>query len=129
MLIKVNPHNGLPVYRQIYDQIHRRIISGRIQIGDKLPSVRFLSVRLKVNPMTISKVYSYLERDGFVERRRGVGLFVLDVAERKKNEDSQTIVSELADKVISAAIELGVSKQQLVTIISQKYDNISKDTD
>jgi GntR family transcriptional regulator len=76
MLIVVDPQSGVPVYRQLMDQIKFHISSGLLVPGDELPSTRTLSNELGINPMTISKAYSYLERDGIVERRAGKPLRV-----------------------------------------------------
>lgn len=76
MLIVVDPHSGVPVYRQLMDQVKLHIASGVLEPGDELPSTRVLSSELGVNPMTVSKAYSYLERDGIVERRPGRPLVV-----------------------------------------------------
>jgi len=76
MLIVVDSHNEVPVYRQLMDQVKLHIASGVLAPGDELPSTRLLSSELGVNPMTVSKAYSYLERDGMVERRPGRPLVV-----------------------------------------------------
>jgi GntR family transcriptional regulator len=76
MLIVVDPHSGVPVYRQLMDQVKLHIASGVLQPGDELPSTRALSAELGVNPMTISKAYGYLEREDVVERRPGRPLVV-----------------------------------------------------
>jgi GntR family transcriptional regulator len=76
MLIVVDPHSGVPVYRQLMDQVKLHIASGVLEPGEELPSTRVLSSELGVNPMTVSKAYSYLERDGIVERRPGRPLVV-----------------------------------------------------
>jgi GntR family transcriptional regulator len=71
MLIVVDPGTGVPVYRQVMDQVKLQVVSGRLSPGDELPSTRVLSTELGVNPMTISKAYSFLEKEGVVERRPG----------------------------------------------------------
>lgn len=76
MLIVVDPHSGVPVYRQIMDQVKFHITSGLLRAGDELPSTRSLSVELGVNPMTVSKAYSYLEKEEVVERRPGLPVIV-----------------------------------------------------
>jgi GntR family transcriptional regulator len=81
MLIVVDPHSGVPVYRQLMDQVKFQIASGVLGPGEELPSTRALSAELGVNPMTISKAYSYLERDGVVEHRPGRPLVVSAVRE------------------------------------------------
>ncbi len=76
MLIVVDPHNGIPVYRQVMDQIKFHIASGILKPGDDLPSTRSLSSQLGVNPMTISKSYGFLEKESVLERRPGRPLVV-----------------------------------------------------
>ncbi len=76
MLIIVDPHNGVPVYRQVMDQIRFHVASGLLKPGDELPSTRLLSSQLGVNPMTISKSYSFLEKENVLERRPGLPLVV-----------------------------------------------------
>ena len=76
MLIIVDAHNGIPVYRQVMDQIKFHIASGILAPGDELPSTRLLSSELGVNPMTVSKSYSFLERENVLERRPGRPLIV-----------------------------------------------------
>jgi GntR family transcriptional regulator len=71
MLIVVDPGTGVPVYRQVMDQVKLQVACGRLTPGDELPSTRALSTELGVNPMTISKAYSFLEKEGIVERRPG----------------------------------------------------------
>jgi GntR family transcriptional regulator len=76
MLIVLDPHSGIPVYRQLMDQIKFHIASGLVKPGDELPSTRALSAELGLNPMTVSKAYGYLEREGVLERRPGLPLVV-----------------------------------------------------
>ena len=76
MLIVVDAHSGVPVYRQLMDQIRFHVASGLLRPGDELPSTRALSAELGINPMTISKAYSLLERDAVIERRPGRPLIV-----------------------------------------------------
>ena len=67
---------GVPVYRQIMDQVMGGIASGTLHPGDQLPTVRQLAVDLRINANTVAKVYAFLERAGLLETRRGVGTFV-----------------------------------------------------
>src|SRR4029079_16971701 len=65
-----------PVYAQLERGIRSAIASGRLNVGDQLPTVRQLAVELRVNANTVAKVYAFLERSGILETRRGVGTFV-----------------------------------------------------
>ena len=83
MLFVVDPHSGVPIFRQLMEQVKLAIASGRLLPGDDLPSVRSLAVPLGVNPMTISKAYNLLEREGILERRPGKPLVVAAMAENQ----------------------------------------------
>ena len=83
MLFHVDPSNGVPIFRQLMDQVKLSIATGALKPGDELPSIRNLSVPLGVNPMTISKAYNLLVHDGVLERRPGRSLIVAAVDERQ----------------------------------------------
>ena len=72
----IQPSAGLPIYRQLVEQITRLVISGYLKTGDELPSVRQVAGELEINPMTVSKAYSLLEAAGVLERVRGIGMRV-----------------------------------------------------
>ena len=83
MLLTVDSHSGVPVYRQVMDQVKFHIASGLLRAGDELPPTRALSAQLGVNPMTISKAYSFLEKEDVVERRPGRPLIVKPLREEQ----------------------------------------------
>ncbi|WP_331346228.1 GntR family transcriptional regulator [Cellvibrio sp. UBA7661] len=70
-MFTLNPQSGIPIYRQLVEQIRRMVAGGQLKAGDELPSVRDLAVEHAVNPMTISKAYSQLELEGILVRQRG----------------------------------------------------------
>lgn len=72
MIVVVDPHSGIPVYRQLMEQIRFHVASGLLGPGDPIPSTRSLSARLGVNPMTVSKALGLLEEEGILERRPGL---------------------------------------------------------
>jgi len=71
MILVVDPHSGIPVYRQLVEQIRFSVASGLLEPGEEIPSTRVLSAKLGVNPMTVSKAFGLLEEDGVLERRPG----------------------------------------------------------
>src|SRR2546421_928069 len=73
---QLNPKSGVPIYRQIQDQIRYGIASGLLGPGEQLPTVRALAVELSVNPNTVIKAYTELERRGIVTTEQGSGTFV-----------------------------------------------------
>lgn len=121
MILEIDYHSGVPIYRQVVGQIQRLILAGALPEGQQLESVRDLSERLKVNPMTISKAYSILEREEFLERRRGVGLFVAKLKTRQKEQQSQAILNELLGKAASAAVQMGINPQQALEAFTEHY--------
>ncbi len=80
VLFNISPSSGVPIYRQIMDQVRSLIQSGRWQIGTMVPSVRQMATDLEINAMTVSKAYSRLEIDGVLERVRGMGMRVMGSA-------------------------------------------------
>ena len=69
---QIQPSSGVPIYKQIVEQVERLVASGYLSQGDELPSVRKVAVHFEVNSMTVSKAYSMLEASNIVERRRGM---------------------------------------------------------
>jgi DNA-binding transcriptional regulator YhcF (GntR family) len=67
----LKPHSGVPIYRQLCEQIRRMAASGQLPPGTELPSIRDLAVLHAINPMTVSKVYTLLEAEGVLQRHRG----------------------------------------------------------
>ncbi len=108
MIIVVDPHSGVPVYRQLISQIKFHVASGLLRPGDELPSTRSLSARLGVNPMTVSKAFRRLEQEGVVERRPGLPLVVraLPAAALESNRLAQLRAS--LGPVATRARQLGV---------------------
>ena len=80
LLIVVDSHSGVPVYRQLIEQVRFQVAAGLLRPGSELPSTRALSQELGVNPMTVSKAYGLLEEEGLVTRRPGLALVVRDGA-------------------------------------------------
>ena len=76
LLLTLDPADRTPIHAQVERGIRAAIGSGRLPIGDQLPTVRQLAVDLRVNANTVAKVYAQLEREGVLETRRGVGTFV-----------------------------------------------------
>ena len=70
----INTGSTEPIYRQLIEQLRRRVASGQLSAGQEIPSVRELAQALAVHPMTISKAYSLLEAEGLLERRRGLAM-------------------------------------------------------
>jgi len=121
MLLEIDYHNGVPIYRQVIEQIRRQIMSLQLVEGQKLMSVRELAERLKVNPMTISKAYSLLEMEGMLERKRGVGLFVAEIRKDQRAKTKTAILEEILQKAAVTAIQMNVSEETVQDIFEKIY--------
>jgi GntR family transcriptional regulator len=119
MLIVVDPHSGVPAYKQLMDQVKFHVSSGLLRPGDELPSTRALSSQLGLNPMTISKAYSYLEKEGVVERRPGRPLVVkaleTDRAAQRKIEQ----LRESLAPIVTIIRQLGIADDEALEILSE----------
>jgi GntR family transcriptional regulator len=108
MLIQIDTHGGVPIYRQVIDQVRRQIMTGHLDAGDQLESVQSMAGRLKVNPMTISKAYSFLVQEGLAERRRGVGLFVANVARDQSRQTKRNLLAEALQEAAALAVQMDI---------------------
>ncbi|AQQ10208.1 HTH-type transcriptional repressor YtrA [Sedimentisphaera cyanobacteriorum] len=126
MIINIDTHSGIPIYRQITGEIKNLILSGTLTAGEQMPSVRELSAQLRVNPMTVSKAYSNLEMEGFFERRRGVGMFVNPQSEELREENGEQIIKDSLKSTVSRARSFGISKAELARIVQNLYESYSK---
>jgi GntR family transcriptional regulator len=111
------------VYRQIMDQVRRMIVAGRLEPGEKLPSVRDLAATLQINPLTVGKAYSELERSGIVEMRRGLGMFVLPPQEQRKTRRGEPPagVTESAQRFVLEAAQAGVSRSLALKVVEDAW--------
>jgi GntR family transcriptional regulator len=119
MLIVVDPQSGVPVYRQLMDQIKFHIASGLLKPGDELPSTRSLSAELGVNPMTISKAYSFLERDEIVERRPGRPLVVKEPGVGAVRQRKLDQLAKGLEPVITMIRQLGIARDDALRLFGE----------
>ncbi|MGX5200965.1 GntR family transcriptional regulator [Aliikangiella sp. IMCC44632] len=115
-LFSLNPSSGVPIYRQLIDQIKQAIKMRLLSPGEQLPSVRNLAGALQINPMTISKAFAQLELEGVLIRKRGVGMLVA------KSEQESSIPSDVESQLnsfISAARKSQLDDEQIVTLVQQ----------
>lgn len=109
MFLPIDPGSGLPIYRQIAEQVRRMAVGGSLKPGERLPSVRDLAGTLQVNPLTVAKAYGELEREGVVEMRRGLGMFLAPPspgAEASRKEAARAAADRLALEAHQAGLSL-----------------------
>lgn len=103
LIFTINTGSSEPIYRQLVEQVRRRIASGQLSAGQEIPSVRELAQSLAVHPMTVSKAYSLLEGQGLLERRRGLSMVV--AAPHTQAKPSASRVELLRPTLEQAALE------------------------
>ena len=121
MLLEIDHHSGEPIYRQIIRQIRQQIMTGQLKEPDQLQTVRDLAARLNVNPMTISKAYSFLEAESLVERKRGIGLFVAKIKTDDRQRIKVRLLNTIIDKAAITAVQLGTSEDEAVKSFKKYY--------
>ena len=119
----LNPQSGIPIYRQILEQVRRMVASGQLAPGAALPSVRELAIAHAVNPMTISKAYSMLEAEGLLERNRGKPM---TVASQSRGHSQLTRrlaqIEPLVGQAVLAAKQLQLSEAELVKAVRRMWE-------
>ena len=117
-----------PLYAQLERAVRVAITTGRLQPGDKLPTVRQLAVELRINANTVAKVYGELERSGAVRTRRGVGTFVGHLTSQAGEiPDRQQQLKVLADCFLGGAAALGLSAQEAVALLTTRCYEIKQE--
>ncbi len=123
LALEISPSSGVPIYRQLMDQVRRMIASQHLSPGDPMPSVRHLAIQLAVNPMTISKAYSLMEAEGLLERQRGKGMIVSSAQPAQLSEKERMgLLQPSIDKVISDAKQLDLDLDQILNVIKQQFN-------
>jgi len=126
MFIHLNPNSGMPIYRQLFQQLRQRIVSGQLAPDEQLPSVRDLAADLKINLLTVAKVYQLLEGDGFVETRRGLGTFVIGGRETRSLTEKRKLVADAVEQVVAEAQQLDLEESEIVKLIHQRFEETKK---
>lgn len=116
-LFSLNTASGIPIYRQLIDQIKQAIRMNLLQAGEKLPSVRVFASRLQINPMTISKAFAQLEIEGVLTRKRGIGMLV---AEKTQSSDLTESIEKPLLEFIHNARKEKLSDED-ISILVQQY--------
>lgn len=116
----VTPSSPLPIYQQLSQQIREAVAQGRLQPDEQLPSVRDLSKLLVVNPNTIARTYTELEREGVLYTRQGLGVFVSrPVVEQSKSVRTKKLQESL-DVWLTSAVYLGFRAEEVEELLSQR---------
>jgi GntR family transcriptional regulator len=118
---QLNVHSGVPVYRQLMDQIGHYVAAGALAPGDQLPSIRELAKVLAVNPTTIVKTYSELEHEGLIEMRHGRGAFVAARGPVWPPERRRERLHALASQLAVESRQMGAPDAEALAALHQAF--------
>jgi GntR family transcriptional regulator len=115
---RLDPRSGVPVYRQLFDQVQQAISLGRLQPGDQLPPVREVVTQVTINPNTVHRAYRDLENAGLVEARHGRGTFVSAVAPPATTPERQAELTDELEGWMEHARDAGFDDAGIVALIA-----------
>jgi GntR family transcriptional regulator len=119
-VFSVDSADPTPLYAQLDRSIRAAIATGRLNVGDRLPTVRQLAVDLRINANTVAKVYAELERAGVLATQRGIGTFVRDMPNagaQTTRRDRERELRQLVDRLLADASAVGITLPEVVQYI------------
>ncbi len=125
-IFTINPHSGVPVYRQIMDQVRYQLAAGTLAPGQQLPSIRELAHTLAVNPATIAKAYSELEHDGVIELQRGRGAFIHAHPPAMPRDQRRQRLRTLAERMAVEARQTGADDAEICAALDQALIHLNR---
>jgi GntR family transcriptional regulator len=120
MEFRIDAAARLPIYRQIVEQVREAVARGRIATEERLPSVRELSRMLVVNPNTVARAYSELEREGILNTRQGLGVFVAAPKRELTKKARKERLFEILDRLLTEAVCLGFTADEVAAAVDDR---------
>ncbi|HUM07064.1 MAG TPA: GntR family transcriptional regulator [Terriglobales bacterium] len=111
---RLDLHSGVPVYRQIIDQVRGGMASGSLAAGDQLPTVRQLAVDLSINPNTVVRAYRELELGGLLETHQGTGTFISAQKIKRSDAERERQLHQIVGDCVARAGAAGFTVEELI---------------
>lgn len=127
MQLHITPNDGMPIYRQIVNQVKHLIAAGRLIPGEELPPIRVLAQELLINPNTVARAYLELEKSSLVVKRHGSGTYVSSEGSPLARRERMRILAQRADTLLAEARHLDITLDDVIKLLKQRYDNLSPD--
>jgi GntR family transcriptional regulator len=121
MQLHLSAKDGVPIYRQIVNQVKYLVASGRLAPGEELPAIRALAEELVINPNTVARAYMELEHAGLVTKRHGSGTFVSDNGSPLRRAARLEILGQRADALLAEATHLGVGLAEVLELLRERH--------
>ncbi len=128
MDITISLTDGVPIYRQIVNQVKYLVASGLLQPGEELPAIRTLALQLKVTPNTIVKAYGELEISGVIHKRQGSGTFVSEGRPKLAPVQRRRIIEQRVDALLAEAHQLNFSADDVLRIVRERQTALDQGT-
>ena len=128
MNITINPSDGVPIYRQIANQIRYMVASSLLEPGEEIPSVRGLALRLKVTPNTVVKAYHELESAGVLEKRPGAGTYVKAGPTPLAKQERDRIIEHRIDVLLAEGHQLGFTADELHLAFRRRQEAMDRES-
>ncbi|MEO8062887.1 MAG: GntR family transcriptional regulator [Pseudomonadota bacterium] len=120
MDIAINLNDGVPIYRQIVNQVSYLVASGLLRPGEELPPIRTLALQLKVTPNTIVKAYGDLEISGVIQKRRGSGTFVSEGRPQIALRERRRVIAQRIDALLAEAHQLNFTADDVLRMVRER---------
>jgi GntR family transcriptional regulator len=118
MQYEINGASRLPIYQQLVQQVREAIARGDLKADEQLPSVRQLSRDLVINPNTVARAYTELEREGLLTNRPGRGVFVAEPKDELTGEARRRRLLESLDRFLTEAVHLGFTEDEVARLVA-----------
>lgn len=125
-MLRIDPRDAVPVWKQIEEGVRRLVGGGALRPGTAIPSVRDLARELRVNPMTVSKAYQRLADAGVLDVRRGAGTFVAEAPPQTTRGEKAQALRASASRYVAVAMTLTVSKDQATREVGAAWDQTTR---
>ena len=126
MNITINTKDGIPIYRQIANQIRYMVASNLLQPGEEISPVRTLALALNVTPNTVVKAYDELQAAGVIFKRRGAGTYISDEQSPLADRERRRIIKARIDALLAEAHQLDFSAQDLLELIRDRQTQLGE---
>jgi GntR family transcriptional regulator len=128
LAFSISPASDVPIFRQIVQQVHQAVATGRLEVGEQLPAVRILAEELVLNANTVARSYQELIREGVLESRSGRGVFV---AERRKvfsDAERTRRLRHVAEQLCHEAILFGSDLPEVRSVVEGTWRDLQRET-
>jgi len=125
-IFRLDARSGVPVYRQLIDQVQAGIASGNLASGDQIPTVRQVAVDLEINPNTVLRAYRELEIRGVLDTQQGTGTFISDRKVTQDSAEHERQLEQLVSEFVARAGAGGFTVQQLIDSLHERLPENKK---